>query len=189
MIFIKSYNSIYGVKNMKNIYYYFFALVTIIAVVGFSGCSSMMETVMQRPSQVSEEESATSEKEAEEETSQESAETGSNEIIGIWVNPDYNGEGRSAKLVYTERADGTIIYKAYDNSDGSGNVYSGEVEYKKMWVDSEGRRVGKSVVTLEGGMSWETLDRISVDGTTLEVQSGVDKIDPNGPRYSIYYRQ
>jgi len=58
-----------------------------------------------------------------------------------------------------------------------------------MWVDSEGRRVGKSEVTLEGGMSWETLDRISVDGTTLEVQSGVDKIDANGPRYSIYYRQ
>ncbi len=174
---------------MKKIHLYFFSSVTIITVLGFSGCSSMMETMMQKPSPVSEEESTALEKEAEEETKQGAVETGSNEIIGIWVNPDYNGQGRSAKLVYTERADGTIIYKAYDNSDGSGNVYSGEVVYEKMWVDSEGRRVGKSVVTLEGGMSWETLDRISVDGTTLEVQSGVDKIDPNGPRYSIYYPQ
>ena len=174
---------------MKHLHLYFFASVTIITVLGFSGCSSMMETVMQGPSPVSEEESATSEKEAEDETKQVAVETGSNEVIGIWVNPDYNGKGRSAKLEYTEGADGTILYKAYDNSDGSGNVYSGEVEYEKMWVDSEGRRVGKSVVTLEGGMSWETLDRISGDGTTLEVQSGVDKIDPNGPRYSIYYRQ
>jgi len=174
---------------MKNLHLYFFASVTIIAVLGFSGCSSMMETLIQSPSTVSEEESATPEKESEDETKQVAVETGSNDVIGIWVNPDYNGKGRSAKLVYTERADGTIIYKAYDSSDGSGNVYSGEVVYEKMWVDSEGRRVGKSVVTLEDGMSWETLDRISVDGTTLEVQSGVDKIDPNGPRYSIYYRQ
>jgi hypothetical protein len=174
---------------MKNLHLYFFASVTIITVLGFSGCSSMIETVMQKPSPALEEESATSENEAEDETKQVVAETGSNEVIGIWVNPDYNGKGRSAKLVYTEQADGTIIYKAYDNTDGSGNVYSGEVVYEKMWADSEGRRVGRSKVTLEGGMSWVTLDRISVDGTTLEVQSGVDKIDPNGPQYSIYYRQ
>jgi len=174
---------------MKHLYLYFFASVTIIVVLSFSGCSSVMETVMQRPSQASEEETATSEEEVADETKQVAAETGSNKIIGIWVNPDYDGQGRSAKLVYTERADGKIIYKAYDKSDGSGNVYSGEVVYKKMWVDPEGRRVGKSVVTLEGGMSWETLDRISVDGTTLEVQSGTDQIDPDGPQYSIYYRQ
>jgi hypothetical protein len=37
-------------------------------------------------------------------------------------------------------------------------------------------------------MSWETLDRIAADGSTLEVQSGVRKINPKGPRHSIYYR-
>ena len=174
---------------MKNAHLYFFVLITIIMVLSFSGCSSIMETVVQGTSPAMEEESATTEKEAEDETTQVTVEAGSNDIIGTWVNKNYNGKGRSAKLVYKEQADGTIVYKAYDNSDGSGNVYSGEVVYKKIWVDSEGRRVGKSIVTLEGGMSWETLDRISVDGTTLEVQSGVDKIDPNGPQYSIYYRQ
>ena len=175
---------------MKKIHLSFFALVAIIAVLGFSGCSSMLETVMQTQSPAPKEESEeTQEKKTEDATQQVSGETGSNEIIGVWVNPDYDGEGRSGKLVYTEQADGTILYKAYDNSDGSGNVYSGEVVYQKIWSDTEGRRMGNSKVTLEGGMSWETLDRISADGSTLEVQSGVDKIDPNGPRYSIYYRQ
>ena len=108
-------------------------------------------------------------------------------IAGTWVNPDYNDEGRSARVVYTLNADGTYTYLAFDRVEG-GQVYEGIVKYVKTWIDEEGRSCGQSVVTLRG-MSWDTLDRIAADGSTLEVQSGVRKINPKGSRYSIYYRQ
>jgi hypothetical protein len=107
-------------------------------------------------------------------------------IAGTWINPEYNDEGRSARLVYTLNADGSYAYLAFDKIEG-GQVYEGTVKYLKTWVDEEGRSCGHCTVTL-GGMSWETLDRISADGSTLEVQSGVRKINPKGSRYSIYYR-
>jgi hypothetical protein len=108
------------------------------------------------------------------------------EIAGSWVNPEYNDEGRSARLVYSLNADGTYTYLAFDRIEG-GEVYEGTVKYQKTWIDEEGRSCGRCVVTLNG-MSWETLDRIAADGSTLEVQPGVRKIEPEGPRYSIYYR-
>jgi len=107
-------------------------------------------------------------------------------IAGTWVNPEYNDEGRSARVVYTPNTDGSYTYLAFDRIEG-GEVYEGTVKYLKTWVDEEGRSCGQCVVTL-GGMSWETLDRIAADGSALEVQSGVRKINPKGPRYSIYYR-
>jgi hypothetical protein len=110
-------------------------------------------------------------------------------IIGTWINPDYNNDGRSARVEYAANTDGTIGYAAFDKADGSGNVYKGTVKYLERWTDGEGRQCGRSIVTLDIGMSWETLDRISADGKTLEVQSGVKAIDPSGPRYSVYYRE
>ncbi|MBN1797835.1 MAG: hypothetical protein JW822_04635 [Spirochaetales bacterium] len=110
-------------------------------------------------------------------------------IIGTWINADYNNDGRSARVDYIAGSDGTISYAAFDKADGSGNVYKGTVKYLERWTDTEGRQCGKSIVTLDLGMSWETLDRISADGKTLEVQSGVSEIDPKGPRYSVYYRK
>ena len=112
---------------------------------------------------------------------------GEHDIAGTWINPEYNDEGRSARVVYTLNADGTYTYLAFDRIEG-GDVYEGMVKYVKIWIDEQGRSCGQSVVTL-GGMSWDTLDRISADGSALEVQSGVRKINPSGPRYSIYYRQ
>ena len=108
-------------------------------------------------------------------------------IVGAWVNPDYNDEERAARLVYSLNADGTFTYMAFDRLDG-GEVYEGTVTYISTWVDEAGRSCGECTVTLDNGMSWRTLDRISVDGNTLEVQSGVRTINPQGPRYSIYYR-
>ncbi len=111
-------------------------------------------------------------------------------IAGTWTNPDYDGEGRSAKVVYTPRKGGGFDYTAYDNADGSGQAYEGKAVYKKTWSDKKGFSYGLSTVTLtEFGMSWETLDRISPNGKILEVQPGVTEIDPEGARYSIYYRQ
>ncbi len=111
------------------------------------------------------------------------------DIDGAWINPDYDNDGRSGKVVYTKTGEGMYNYEAVDKSDGSGNVYPGTAKYIERYIDSEGRLCGKSLVTLEGGMSWETLDRISADGNTLELQSGVTQINPDGARYSIYYRQ
>ncbi|MFW6138726.1 MAG: hypothetical protein ACOC7U_06110 [Spirochaetota bacterium] len=156
------------------------------------GCSGVMESVIgEQPPQQEQKKAATdagSEADGPEHAEQ-SGEAGALEVTGTWVNTEYDGQNRSAMVVYKRRADGSFSYTAYDNSDGSGNVYKGTVRYQKTWTDDQGRRLGRSVVQLEGGMSWNTLDRISVDGSTLEVQSGVDQIDPNGPRYSIYYRQ
>ena len=109
-------------------------------------------------------------------------------IVGAWENPEYNAEGRSARVVFSLNADGTFTYLAFGRLDGSGEVYEGTVVYTRTWIDDQGRSCGESTVTLNNGMSWNTLDRISVDGNTLEVQSGVRTINPKGPRYSIYYR-
>jgi len=109
-------------------------------------------------------------------------------IVGTWENREYNDKGRSARVVFGLNADGTFSYLAFDRLDGSGEVYKGTVAYIRGWIDEEGRSCGESTVTLNNGMSWNTLDRIGVDGNTLEVQSGVRRIDPRGPRYSIYYR-
>ncbi len=109
-------------------------------------------------------------------------------IIGTWTNSDYDGQGRSGMVVFEKSAGDSISYAAYDNSDGSGTAYYGDVHVKETWLDEQGRSVSRAVVTLDGGMFWETLYRISADGSTLEAQSGVDAIDPQGMTYSIYYR-
>ena len=159
-------------------------------IVGCSG-ESVMDAFLSKP----EEEETTTEtvestEQAEEtQTAEITAGSEGEGLIGTWINEDYNGDGRSAKVVYTQKADNTIIYSSYDNSDGTGNVYEGTVDIKEMKKDAEGRVLGKSVVTLDGAMSWDTLFRISADGSTLEVQSGTESIDAKGPRYSIYYRQ
>ena len=110
-------------------------------------------------------------------------------IAGVWTNPAYDGQGRSGRVVYTANADGSFNYTAYDKADGSGDAYKGKVVYKKTWKDAKGYLYGLSTVTLEYGMSWETLDRISPDGKTLEVEPGVKEINPKGPRYSIYFKK
>jgi hypothetical protein len=176
-------------------------LVIIAALTVLSSCFSLIESAVEGAVAKETEEAITgsgSQSESQQATASEpasGAEAGdasaapaaeAHGIAGTWVNPDYNDEGRSARLVYTLNADGTYAYLAFARIEG-GEVYEGTVEYLKVWTDEQGRSCGQSIVTL-GGMSWDTLDRIASDGSTLEVQSGVDRINPNGPRYSIYYR-
>lgn len=158
------------------------------AVLLFSGCSSLKDMITDEPS----ENDVTEEKTAETQKTEKATKAGTpgnTEIVGTWINRDYDGKGRSGMVVYEKLGDGTYAYKAYDNSDGSGNVYEGTVVYQETWSDGEGRQMGRSSVTLDNGMSWVTLERISADGSTLEVQPGVDEINPKGARYSIYYRK
>lgn len=110
-------------------------------------------------------------------------------ILGTWINEDYNGQGRSGRVVYTKGPGETILYVATDMADGSGEKYPGTVVFHEQSTDSKGCLCGVSTVTLKQGFKWKTLSRISADGKTLEVQSDVEKIDPKGPRYSIYHRQ
>ena len=173
-------------------------LLKLVAVLGFiailASCFSLIETAVEGAVANETEEAITGSDSTSESGQAESGGSASaapvgeaHGIAGTWVNPDYNDEGRAARVVYTLNADGTYTYLAFDRIEG-GQVYEGIVKYQKTWIDEEGRSCGQSVVTLRG-MSWETLDRIAADGSTLEVQSGVRKINPNGPRYSIYYRQ
>ena len=108
-------------------------------------------------------------------------------FVGTWINTDYDGQGRSGMVVYMQEDGGSITYSAYDNSDGSGNIYKGNVQILSEWTDDEGRIYTQSKVTLEDGMAWDTLSRISADGKSLEVQPEATEIDPNNSRYSIYY--
>lgn len=183
---------------MKGITSSIAVVMMLLVVVLFSGCSSLADMISGEPS----EEKKTEEKATEGEKTEEPTKTaekavektksgtpGNTEILGTWINPNYDGKGRSGMIVYEELGDGTYAYKAYDNSDGSGNVYEGTVVYQETWTDEEGRRMGRSSVSLNNGMSWVTLERISADGSTLEVQPGVDEINPKGARYSIYYRK
>ena len=167
-------------------------LLKLAAVLGFvailASCFSLIENAMQGAVAEETEEAITESGQADSGGSASAVPAGeAHRIEGTWINPDYNDEGRSARVVYTLNADGTYTYLAFDRVEG-GDVYEGTVKYLKTWIDEEGRSCGQSVVTL-GGMSWDTLDRIAADGSTLEVQSGVRKINPKGPRYSIYYRQ
>ena len=158
-----------------------------LVLVLMGGCSSVIDNVIGGAFKESKD---TEESQAETQEEKASVFVDSDQaIIGIWINKDYNGDKRSAKLVYTANSDGTMSYVVYDNTDGSGNKYEGTATYIERWTDSKGRLYSKSIVKLLGGMSWEALDRISADGKTLEVQSGVTEINPKGPRYSIYYRE
>jgi hypothetical protein len=172
----------------------FLSLVVVVMIVGIfiGACSgeSVMDAFIGEPEEETSSEPVES-TEQNEEAQQTEMTVGSpgEGLVGTWINEDYNSDNRSAMVEYTQKADGTILYSSYDMSDGTGNVYTGTVDIKEMKTDAQGRVVAESVVTLEGGMSWETLFRISKDGATLEVQSGTQSIDPKGPRYSIYYRQ
>jgi hypothetical protein len=160
------------------------------AVMTAWGCASfsMIDTLSKTPQEEPAEEP---EKAAEEPaaTAEPMAGSTGEGLIGTWINNAYDNEGRSGMVVYGEKSDGTIIYTAYDKSNGSGNTYEGTVSIESASTDAQGRTLIQSTVTLSGGMSWDTLARISADGSTLEVQSGVKTIDPKGPRYSIYYRK
>ena len=70
-------------------------------------------------------------------------------FIGTWINTDYDGQGRSGMVVYIQEDDKSITYSAYDNSDGSGNVYKGSVQILSERTDGEGRIYIQSKVTLE----------------------------------------
>lgn len=161
--------------------------IMLLVLVLMGGCSSVIDNVIGGALKGSED---TEESQSETEVKKVAVSADNDQaIIGTWINKDYNSDKRSAKLVYTANSDGTFSYIVYDNTDGSGNKYEGTVTYKEQWTDSQGRLYSKSIVKLLGGMSWEALDRISADGKTLEVQSGVTEINPKGPRYSIYYRE
>jgi len=110
-------------------------------------------------------------------------------FIGTWINSDYDGQGRSGMVVYIQEDGESITYSAYDNSDGSGNIYKGSIQILSEWTDGEGRIYTQSKVTLDVGTAWDTLSRISADGKTLEVQPEATEIDSNNSRYSIYYLQ
>ena len=163
------------------------AMLIILFIVLLSSCVTDQLFNKKEPQSESENEQAEDVKEPVQEVLSEIP--SNQDIDGTWINADYDNEGRSGKVVYTKTGEGTYNYEAIDKSDGSGNIFPGTVKYIERYIDSEGRLCGKSLVTLEGCMSWETLDRISADGNTLELQSGVAQINTDGARYSIYYRQ
>ena len=191
LILIYTYNLSARGKKMK-LKGYIAGIVLLITAFLFAwGCSSVsiMDSLVKEPEKETKEEAAdTPEETVESETTGEPAASSGEGLIGTWINTDYNKKGRSAMVVYNDRSDGTLVYTAYDNADGSGDSYEGTVEITKTWTDPEGRIMMKSIVKMTGGMSWDTLTRMSSDGTVLEVQSGTEKIDPDGKQYSIYYR-
>ncbi|MEA2016647.1 MAG: hypothetical protein U9O59_08135 [Actinomycetota bacterium] len=176
---------------MKKILFWAIILVisiSLVIVFGSAGCKSSVPPVEES---VLEEVPDESEEEIKE---QEQTDTANEDIerqyfIGTWINTDYDGQGRSGMVLYIQEDDGSITYSAYDNSDGSGNIYKGSVKILSERTDDEGRIYTQSKVTLEDGMAWDTLTRISADGQTPEVQPEATEIDPNNSRYSIYYLQ
>ena len=172
------------------------AVLTVFVVLStLSSCFSLIESAVEDAIAKETEEAVTDAAAKESQSQSESSESSpaaelasEHNIAGAWINAEYNDEGRSARVVYSLTSEGNYTYLAFDTADGGGEVYEGTVQYLKTWIDAQGRSCGQSIVTLSNGMSWKTLDRISVDGSALEVQSGVRKINPKGPRYSIYYR-
>ena len=74
-------------------------------------------------------------------------------------------------------------------SAGTGEV--GDHNIAGAWINSVYNDEGRSArvvysLNADGAYTYLAVDR--ADGSTLEVQSGVRKINPKGARYSIYYR-
>ena len=163
-------------------------LLLVFALALLQGCSTVLEKIVGEPGRPADRESTEESATAEERTPLAGG-SSAQSIVGIWTNPAYNTDARSARLEYSPQGDGVFKYVATDTDSGGGKRYEGTVTYKERWMDSEGRICGKSDVDLSAGMTWETLDRISADGNTLEVQSSTREIDPQGARYSVYYRR
>ncbi len=111
------------------------------------------------------------------------------ELTGTWINSDYDNEGRSGMVVFELQGDGSYKYTAYDTSKGKGDAYKGTQVYLERWNDAEGNLFGKCRVTLDMGMQWKVIDKMSADGNTLELVPNSDVIDPGNPQYSIYKRK
>ncbi len=146
-------------------------------------------TLMAEPADAKKAQPAALAENGSEKSGEKTATDSATAIIGTWINKDYNGQGRSGRVVYSKDPKGKIRYVATDMADGSGAKYPGSVVFHKQWTDDKGVRHGQSTVTLDQGFAWKTLSRISADGKTLEVQSGVKKINPKGARYSIYHKE
>ena len=191
---------------MKKLLFWIIVLVvgiSMVIVFSSSGCRSseppVEEPVAEEVTDEPEEEVADKAEQTDENSEEESKEQEQTDavkkdseiqyFIGTWINIEYDGQDRSAMVVYMQEADETISYSAYDNSDGSGNVYKGSIQFLSNWTDDEERVYAQCKVTLEEGMAWDTLSRVSADGKTLEVQPDATEIDINDSRYSIYYLQ
>ena len=111
------------------------------------------------------------------------------ELYGTWVNTDYSGAYFEEQKI--------VIYadKIEKHSLASIDIppEKGKHTIIDKWTDSEGNILYKRKA--EGVYMWFELDKISRDGTTLEVVYSFvfDKypteIDPNHKDYRIYHRQ
>ena len=111
------------------------------------------------------------------------------ELYGTWVNTDYSG------AYFEEQKIVISADKIEKHSLSSIDIppEKGKHTIIDKWTDSEGNILYKRKA--EGVYMWFELDKISRDGTTLEVVYSFvfDKypteIDPNHKDYRIYHRQ
>ena len=114
----------------------------------------------------------------------------SEEYYGTWINADYNGTTKLAKLIL--RPDGTRA--TYVNDSDTYPSYSGSYTVTERWTDSEGNiwikveALGENIHVT----SYE-LYKLSNSGKTLEwvwdLSDYPTEMDANHRKYHIYYRK
>jgi hypothetical protein len=107
-------------------------------------------------------------------------------FFGTWVNPDYNGTGIDAKLIY--KPDGTYI--EYSHTDITRCSVPYKYNIQESWMDSDGKKYYKVEAFIFEKYSLYRLDE--TDSVLERVWSNVrypSEIDPKHFNYRIYYRQ
>jgi hypothetical protein len=109
------------------------------------------------------------------------------ELFGTWVNPEYDGRGKYARIVmeYINTWDEYLL------TSSEAPVLYGEFTINEKWKDTDGNTFYKIIVTASGPPYYVFL-RIDEAGKVYEdVWSTSDMpthIDPKDERYRIYYR-
>ena len=119
------------------------------------------------------------------------------ELLGTWVNPDYEGQRAPTAAKSVVKNDRSMAWYNFIKS-GNPNDVSFITDVKEKWMDREGAVYFKIHIKSEG-VSYESnaLIRVSSDRTTFEFLDASRmellpaEMDPNAPycRYIILYRQ
>ena len=125
-------------------------------------------------------------------TGQDKVEAPIEPLYETWVNPEYDKGTKSCSSKFTIRPDGTFSYFGDTRiTEGTNGTYT----IVDSWVDSNGNKYYTVEVLTRGwgGGKFHETWRLSENNTVWDRIWGYGEypteLDPEHPRYCIYYRQ
>jgi len=117
------------------------------------------------------------------------------ELLGTWVNPEYDGKIAATRAKGVFKEDGTIGWYMFIKSGNPRNVHY--IDVKEKWTDRKGAVYFKAFVDKQTGDTMNVLIKIASDRKTLELleASKIEflpaEMDPEAKycSYFVLYRQ